>query len=91
MSQTHSSDAAALEKLDQIAALLRVLVDQQKTGTPRLLRLKEASRYLNVGARKLRTLIQAGEIPLIRNGQGSSGVWLVDVKDLDAWIARAKV
>jgi excisionase family DNA binding protein len=56
----------------------------------RLLRLKPASEYLSISPATLRTLCQRGEIPVIRITEGNHVPWLIDVRDLDGWIERAK-
>lgn len=55
---------------------------------PRLLKTRDASRYLGISAWKLRSLVQAGEIPCIL-GSGTSP-WLFDLRDLDHWIEAQK-
>jgi len=54
----------------------------------RLLRTKEAAEYLGIKQRKLRTLIQDGQLPVVQAGQGVP--WLLDLRDLDAWVERNK-
>ncbi len=54
----------------------------------RLMKAKQAARYLAVSEWKLRKLVQAGEIPCIV-GDGTSP-WLFDRQDLDSWIDRRK-
>jgi len=54
----------------------------------RLLRLKQAAEYLSMSPGKLRALIQAGEIPVVKYGKNAP--WLIDVRDLDHWIERNK-
>ncbi len=54
----------------------------------RLLRLKPAAEYLSLSPGKLRALIQASEIPLVKYGENAP--WLIDVRDLDSWIERSK-
>ncbi len=54
----------------------------------RLLRLKAAAVYLSLSAGTLRTIIQRGELPIIRYGDNAP--WLLDRADLDAWIERHK-
>ena len=56
--------------------------------TPRLLKTRDAARYLGISAWKLRNLVQCGEIACIL-GDGTSP-WLFDRQDLDAWIQRSK-
>jgi len=83
--------ASAIEKrLDEIIVLLGTLVSQERPTPRRLLRLKEAARYISVSPWKLRGLIQTGQIEIVKNSDGPGGVWLVDIKDLDAWIIRTK-
>jgi excisionase family DNA binding protein len=71
--------------------LLRALVSTESLKRCRLLRLKEAAHYISVSPWKLRALIQNGEIPVVKNGDGVAGVWLLDLRDLDEWISRTKV
>jgi excisionase family DNA binding protein len=54
----------------------------------RLLRLKPASEYLSISPAKIRALAKRGEIRVIRYEDNSP--WLVDVRDLDAWIEQQK-
>jgi hypothetical protein len=56
----------------------------------RLLRMRPASAYLSISAGALRGLIQRGELPIIRITESGHAPWLVDVRDLDAWIERSK-
>lgn len=56
----------------------------------RLLRLRPASEYLSVSPGLLRTLCQRGEIPVIVLTENGHAPWLIDVRDLDAWIERTK-
>jgi excisionase family DNA binding protein len=55
---------------------------------PRLLRLREAARYLSVSPWKLRHIIQSGGMPIVRYGDNTP--WLLDIRDLDAWVDRNK-
>lgn len=54
----------------------------------RLVRVKEAAAYLGMSAAKVRNLTQAGRIPVIL--PESTAPWLFDIRDLDAYIDRAK-
>jgi excisionase family DNA binding protein len=56
--------------------------------TPRVLKTRQAARYLAISTWKLRNLVQSGEIPCIL-GDGTSP-WLFDRWDLDHWIERRK-
>ena len=61
-----------------------------KPGAPsrRLLRIKAAAEYLSLSQWKLRSIIQAGELPVVQYGQNAP--WLVDLRDLDMWVERNK-
>lgn len=59
-----------------------------KGSQPRLLRLKPAAAMLSISPAALRRLIQDGQIPILRVGEHSP--WLIDVHDLDRFIARKK-
>jgi len=63
---------------------------QRKIGAPsrRLLRLKAAAEYLSLSPWKLRSLIQAGRLPVVQDSEGSP--FLVDVRDLDTYVERNK-
>jgi hypothetical protein len=52
---------------------------------PRLLRTRDAARYLGMSAWGLRQEVQRGELPYISNGEHTSA-WRFDVRDLDRWI-----
>jgi hypothetical protein len=80
-----------LEKqLGEVIALLRQIAESSSQPKRRLLRLKEAAFFLHIGANQLRALIQKGEIPVVRQHEGSGAPWLVDVQDLAQWIERSK-
>lgn len=63
---------------------------QDNPATRRLLRLKPAAAYLSVSTAYLRRLIQRGELEVIHMDDSGHAPWLVDVRDLDLWIERAK-
>ena len=56
--------------------------------TRRLLRLKAAADYLSLSPWKLRSLIQAGRLPVVQDGEGSP--FLLDMRDLDNYVERNK-
>ena len=60
----------------------------QQQNPKRLLRLKEASRYLSISPGKLGSVVQKGEIPIVKYGEYSP--WLLDIRDLDAWVEHHK-
>jgi excisionase family DNA binding protein len=59
-----------------------------QTNARRLVRLKQASEYLSLSPWALRRIIQAGEIPIVKVGEGAP--WLLDVRDLDSWVDHHK-
>jgi hypothetical protein len=56
----------------------------------RLLRLKPASEYLSISPAKLRAIVQQENLPVIRLAENGHAPWLLDVRDLDAWVDRTK-
>ena len=54
----------------------------------RLLRLKEAARYISLSPWKLRRLVQSGDLPIVTYHPNAP--WLIDIRDLDAWVERSK-
>jgi excisionase family DNA binding protein len=56
--------------------------------TRRLFRTKQAAAYLSMSEWKLRRLIQTEIIPFVQDQRG--GPFLVDVRDLDAYIEGNK-
>jgi len=66
-----------------------VFVNPGRNTIPRLLlRLKAAADYLSLSPWKLRQLIQCGRLPVVQDGDGSP--FLLDVRDLDAYVERSK-
>ena len=55
----------------------------------RLLDITEAGRYIGVGHKVVRELIQTGELPYLQRIPGRSP-YLLDIRDLDQWIDRNK-
>ena len=82
-----------LARLDKITDLLAQLVSGERPKPRRLLRLSEAADYLHVSSGTLRSIVQRGELPVIRAGGNADGhvPWLLDVRDLDLWVERSKV
>jgi excisionase family DNA binding protein len=58
---------------------------------PRLLRTKDAASYLGMSPGQIRRLVQDGVLPVIKNGTGEHAPFLLDVRDLDSYVERAKV
>ena len=56
----------------------------------RALRLKAAAQYLSVSPRTIRTLIQRGELAIVKLCEHDHAPWLVDIRDLDSLVERRK-
>lgn len=59
----------------------------------RALRIRDAAAYLSVGIRVIRSLVQRGELPIVRIAEDDDAKhvpWLVDIRDLDALVERRK-
>jgi excisionase family DNA binding protein len=67
-----------------------VLPADRPAVVPRLMRTGEAARYLGLGAKGLRQLINSGELPYLQL-QGKNSPFLVDRRDLDKFIDRHKI
>jgi excisionase family DNA binding protein len=59
-------------------------------STARLIKIRQAAAYLGMSAWKLRRLVQDGKIPYIP-GDGPTAPWLIDIRDLDAYIESEKI
>jgi hypothetical protein len=46
--------------------------------------------YLSMSTKKLRTLIQSGELMVIKTGDNTCP-WLIDIVEINRWIDRAQV
>jgi excisionase family DNA binding protein len=62
--------------------------DKHPAPIRRLVRLKAAAEYLSLSPWKLRSLIQAGRLPVVQDSEGSP--FLLDVRDLDGFVERNK-
>lgn len=58
--------------------------------SPRLLRTAEAARYIGVGQKAIRALIQSGVLPYVQL-HGHNSPFLLDVRDLDDFIDARKI
>jgi hypothetical protein len=63
---------------------------RRENSARRLLRLRPASEYLSVSPATLRAIVQREGLPVIRLAENGHAPWLLDVRDLDAWIERTK-
>jgi excisionase family DNA binding protein len=57
---------------------------------PRLLRVRDAARYLGISCKAVRALILAGKLKAFQMKTGGNSPLLVDVRDLDRWIEKQK-
>jgi hypothetical protein len=63
---------------------------RRDSSARRLLRLKSASEYLSISPAKLREIVQREGLPVIQLSEDGHAPWLLDVRDLDAWVERTK-
>ena len=56
----------------------------------RLLRTKDAAKYLSMSPWTLRRMVERGELPFISSGDNSSA-WRFDIRDLDRWIEQHRI
>lgn len=59
---------------------------QSKIETAKLMTSRDAAKYLCISERKLWSMTQAGEIPVVRLGRAVR----YDINDLDSFIQKAK-
>jgi hypothetical protein len=79
--------------LDQIRTLAERAIARVESGRllpPRLLDVDDAGRYLSMSDKGVRNLITNGELAYVQRIAGRSP-YLIDIRDLDAWIAKNKI
>lgn len=82
---------AVIDKLDEIAGLLRDVLKAQAQPRRRLVRLRSAAAYYSVSVGTIRTLIQKGALPIVKIHDGNRHTpHLIDLDDLDELIQRSK-
>ena len=54
----------------------------------RLVRVRIASEYVGVSPWKIRQLVASGDLPIVQDDEHAP--FLIDVRDLDAWIEKSK-
>jgi excisionase family DNA binding protein len=89
MNTGHNPDP---DLLANVTALVSHAVRRVQRGgeiPPRLLDVDDAARYLAQSDKGIRELITNGELPYIQKVPGRSP-YLIDIRDLDKWIERAK-
>lgn len=78
---------------EDLGKLVRLACERVERGveiSPRLLDIYDASRYLGMSDKAIRELITDGSLNYIQKIPGRSP-YLLDVKDLDAWILKNKI
>jgi excisionase family DNA binding protein len=85
-----SDDATLLEQVTALVHRATARVSRGCDICPRLLHIDDAARYLGTSDKKIRELIQAGELDYIQRIPARSP-YLIDIKDLDAWILKNKI
>jgi excisionase family DNA binding protein len=56
---------------------------------PRVLRAKDAARYLGVGVKQLRKWVAEGQLPAM-TGATHHSPWRFDVRDLEQFLQKSK-
>ncbi len=84
------SEHNAIDEIRELASHALRRVKSAAEISPRLLDLSDAARYLSIGDKALRELIQRGELPYIQRIEGRSP-YLLDLRDLDRWIEKSKI
>jgi excisionase family DNA binding protein len=85
----HNSDQDLLAKVTELVSHAVRRVQRGAEIAPRLLDIDDSARYLAMSDKAVRELITAGELPYIQKLPGRSP-YLLDIRDLDRWIERAK-
>lgn len=88
MADSSSTSSTISSNGRQIASSTNSTRSSQIAVKPRLIRTKDAARYLGVSPWKIRQLVLAGQLSFVDDGDGSP--WRFDLEDLDAYIARQK-
>jgi excisionase family DNA binding protein len=79
--------------VEDIQELTRRACERIQRGSqipPRLLDIDDSARYLGMSDKGIRELIQVGELPYVQKIAGRSP-YLIDIKDLDTWVAKNKI
>lgn len=84
------AEHSAIDEVRELASHALRRVKAASEIEPRLLDLADAARYLSMGDKALRALIQKGELPYVQTIAGRSP-YLIDIRDLDRWIERSKI
>jgi hypothetical protein len=96
MPHTYRAYREELERLQEEPAVQRRPKGQEcqptlsDSGSKRLLRTKDAARYLGMSPWGLRQEVNKSELHFVSSGEHTSS-WKFDVRDLDAWIEQHKI
>lgn len=85
----NNSDPDLLANVTELVSYAVRRVQRGAAIAPRLLDIDDAARYLAMSDKAVRDLITAGELLYIQKVPGRSP-YLLDIRDLDRWIERAK-
>ena len=89
MHNGHNSDPNLLANVTELVSHAVRRVQRGAEIAPRLLDIDDSARYLAMSDKAVRELIANGELPYIQKVPGRSP-YLIDIRDLDKWIERAK-
>lgn len=85
-----NDDVNIVEQVRELATRATARVQRSGEIPPRLLDVHDAGRYLSMSDKVIRELIAHGELPYIQRIPARSP-YLIDVRDLDAWILEHKI
>jgi excisionase family DNA binding protein len=86
---SHNPDQDLLANVTELVSHAVRRVQRGAEIPPRLLDVDDAARYLAQSDKGIRELITNGELPYIQKVPGRSP-YVIDIRDLDKWIERAK-
>jgi excisionase family DNA binding protein len=83
-----SSTADAFEQIIEraVEAGLRKALNLSEVSNRRLLSVEEAATYLSLSKREVYNMLASGDLRAVRHGRRK----MLDIRDLDEWIARKK-
>lgn len=65
---------------------VRKVLNRDEVTKRRMLSVDEAAEYLGLGPREIYNMLEDGSLGKVKRGKRT----LVDIRDLDNWIARSK-
>lgn len=76
------------ESVTRAYAELRPMPKTADNPAPRLVKVKDAARYLSISPWTLRKLVQTQQLRIVK--LENRGPWLIDIEDLDHFIEGRK-